>query len=172
MPEITDQTSANQTNTIINQALHHQLRVRVCGICVQQNTLLLVRHRGIVPGKDFWAPPGGGLIFGETILGCLKREFTEETGLQIDPGRFLFLNEFLRPPLHALELFFETRITSGSLKQGSDPEFPSNAQLIQEVAFKTLSEINAIPYQEKHQILYELVNLDDLFIPENRFVKK
>lgn len=154
-----------------NANFRNQLRLRVCGICVKNNTILLVRHHGIIPGKDFWAPPGGGLDFGETVRNCLKREFSEETGLDISAGRFLFLNEFLQPPLHALELFFEVEITGGNLKQGTDPEFSASNQLIQEVAFKTLSEVNAIPFAEKHRILHELVNFDDLFIPEHRFEK-
>ena len=153
-----------------NQFYTNKLRVRVCGICVQNNALLLVCHRGLMNGRDFWAPPGGGLIFGESIRAGLKREFTEETGLEIKPGRFLFLNEFLQPPLHALELFFEVEQTGGTLTIGTDPDLPTDAQLITDVKFLTLPELKAIPLPEKHSILHELVNFDDLFIPHHRFL--
>ena len=155
---------------IDSKIYHNLLRVRVCGIYVQNNRILLVRHSGVVPGKDFWSPPGGGLHFEETVHSCLKREFKEETGLEIKVGRFLFVNEFLKAPLHAIELFFEVSVIDGELKTGFDPEFTPETQQIQEVDYKTLSEVNAIPYAEKHSILHELVNFDDLFIPEHHFL--
>jgi len=148
----------------------NKLRVRVCGICVQNNALLLVCHRGILAGRNFWAPPGGGLNFGERVHSGLKREVQEETGLEIKPGRFLFVNEFLQPPLHALELFFEVNPVGGELIIGTDPDLPADDQLITDVRFLTLPELKAIPFQEKHSILNELVNFDDLFIPEHRFL--
>ena len=64
----------------------------------------------------------GGLQYGESMQECLKREFEEETGLQVKVKRFLFVNEFLQPPLHAVEFFFEVRITGGNLRTGTDPE--------------------------------------------------
>jgi 8-oxo-dGTP diphosphatase len=153
-----------------NHAFNDKLRVRVCGICLQNNALLLVRHHGLYADRDYWVPPGGGLIFGESIKNCLKREFAEETCLEINVGRFLFLNEFLQPPLHALELFFEVELIGGELKQGTDPELGEKEQLIAEVVFKTLPELNNIPLNQKHSFLHELVNFDDIFIPENRFI--
>lgn len=147
-----------------------KLRVRVCGICIQNNALLMACHRGLVQGRDFWAPPGGGLIFGETVRAGLKREFLEETGLEIKPGRFLFVNEFLQPPLHALELFFEVEPIGGTLTLGNDPDLPADKQLLAEVKYLTLPELKAIPLNQKHSILHELVNFDDLFIPEHRFL--
>jgi 8-oxo-dGTP diphosphatase len=153
------------------QAFEDKLRVRVCGICLQNNALLLVRHQGLYEGRDFWAPPGGGLTFGETVQQCLVREFREETGLEIKAGRFLFVNEFLQPPLHALELFFEVQPTGGALLQGTDPELAPDNQLIAEVTYKTFPQLNTIPLNEKHNILHQLVNFDDLFVPEHRFLK-
>ena len=93
-----------------NQFYTNKLRVRVCGICLEKNSILVVCHRGLINGKDFWAPPGGGLVFGESVREGLKREIWEETGLEVKTGRFLFFNEFLRPPLHALELFLKYRL--------------------------------------------------------------
>lgn len=155
----------------ITHAFDDKLRVRVCGICLQNNALLLVNHRGLYEGRDFWAPPGGGLIFGETVRQCLQREFREETGLEIKAGRFLFVNEFLQPPLHALELFFEVEPCGGELKTGTDPELEPDNQLIAEVSYKSFREMNQIPLNAKHIILHELVNLDDLFLPEHRFLR-
>jgi ADP-ribose pyrophosphatase YjhB (NUDIX family) len=37
-----------------------KLRLRVCGICVQDQKILMINHAGVVQGADFWCPPGGG----------------------------------------------------------------------------------------------------------------
>ena len=149
---------------------NHQLRTRICGICIHQDKLLLVRHQYTVQNNAFWAPPGGGLKYGETIADCLKREFQEETGLQVEPGRFLFLNEFLQPPLHALEYFFEANLVDGALTKGSDPEHTSNKQIIEQVKFLSLPEVNKIPLQDKHRMLHHLYSFDDLLGMKNHFI--
>ena len=161
------------TNEQINLNAHYtgMLRVRVCGILIEDKKILLVRHQGIAGKYNLWSPPGGGLTYGEKIKDCLVREFREETGLEINPKRFYFLQEFLNEPLHALELFFEVEVLGGELKTGSDPELGSDAQLIQEVAFKTLAEIQQDKEAIPHQIFEDLIDLDDLFMPQNRFLK-
>ena len=77
------------------EAFGNKLRIRVCGILMQEDRILLVKHRSIGEDGTFWAPPGGGLKYGETILDCLHREFLEETGLQIADQEFIGLNEFM-----------------------------------------------------------------------------
>lgn len=151
-------------------AYSQQLRTRICGICIQQDKLLLVRHQSTAQNNAFWAPPGGGLSFGEKISDCLRREFMEETGLQVEVGRFLFLNEFLQPPLHAIEYFFEVHATGNNLKKGSDPEAGAAEQIIEQVAFLTLAEVNRIPLPDKHRILHHLYSFDDLLGMKNYFV--
>src|SRR5882762_5053673 len=84
----------------------NRLRVRACGVCVKDDSILLVNHYGI-SNQDFWSPPGGGIEFGEGAVDCLNREFNEEAGLSVKTGRFLFACEFIQHPLHAIELFFE-----------------------------------------------------------------
>lgn len=147
-----------------------KLRVRACGICLQEKKILLVRHQQLAGQYNLWSPPGGGVAYGETVKECLVREFKEETGLTIKPGRFLFVSEFLQEPLHALELFFEVHLVGGELMKGVDPELPADAQLIQQVAFKSLAELRQEPPRELHHIFQDLIDLDDLFIPQHRFI--
>lgn len=146
------------------------LRVRVCGICIQDNKLLLVRHGSTVDNGAFWAPPGGGLQYGETMQACLKREIKEETGLDVKVERFLFVNEFLQPPLHAIEFFFEVEMTGGTLGTGSDPEAAADEQLIEQVAWLTKKELQVIPFRDKHRILQLLLSLDDLLGLDHYFI--
>ncbi len=128
----------------------HRLRVRACGICVEGDSILLANHSGITDG-NFWAPPGGGIEFGESASDCLKREFEEETGLKIEVCDFLFACELIIGPLHAIELFFKVNLIGGVLQTGSDPESGSD-QILQEVAFLTWQELNELKMDEIHGI--------------------
>ena len=148
-----------------------KLRVRVCGICIQNDKLLLVRHGSTVNNTAFWAPPGGGLQYGETLQACLKRELQEETGLEVQVERFLFINEFLQPPLHAVEFFFEAKITGGVLSTGTDPEAATGEQLIEHVQWLKLKELQAIPFKDKHRVLQLLLSLDDLLGLNHYFIQ-
>jgi 8-oxo-dGTP diphosphatase len=158
------------SSTAPTQHYTGKLRVRACGICLEEKKILLVRHQQIAGQYNLWSPPGGGVAFGETVQACLVREFKEETGLTIKPGRFLFVSEFLQQPLHALELFFEVYLVAGKLTKGSDPELAAENQLIQAVAWKSLAELRQEDPAELHPILKDLIDLDDLFIPQHRFI--
>lgn len=160
MPELNPKTAAYA----------NKLRSRVCGICIQDDKLLLVRHGSTVNNNAFWAPPGGGIQYGETMQACLKRELQEETGLEVKVERFLFVNEFLQPPLHAIEFFFEAKIIGGTMKTGADPEAAEGEQLIEHVQWLTIKELQAIPFQDKHRALQLLLCFDDLLGLKHHFI--
>ena len=141
----------------------NRLRLRVCGLYREGDRLLLVRHRGVGPTDTFWSPPGGGMQFGETAPDALVREFAEETGLTIDVGNLLFVNEFLQPPLHALELFFKVYVTGGTLRRGIDPELSVDKQIIDDVRLMSFAEIKGYPPQEVHALFRHCTALDDVF---------
>ena len=144
----------------------NKLRVRVCGILVEDGKILLVKHRSIGKGGKLWAPPGGGLQFGESAEGCLQREFEEETGLKIKVEQYLFTHEFLQPPLHAIELFFKVSRISGKLSRGFDPEMDPNEQIITAVSFLSFDQIKNLEPESLHYVLRILDNLNDLFYLE------
>lgn len=126
---------------VIEQYGNH-IRIRVCGVCIQKGKILLLNHIGIKENADYWCPPGGGLQFGETIEECLKREFLEETNTKISVGKFLAVNEFVNPPLHAIELFYEVKIISGIPKKGIDPEMEE--QIITDLRWMDMGEIKCL----------------------------
>lgn len=124
---------------IIAQQLYgNRIRVRVCGVCIENGQILLVCHRPILGKNDYWCPPGGGVDEGETAEETLRREFLEETGLKIKVGRLLLTKEFVQAPLHAVELYFSVKILSGNLIKGHDPEMNLSEQLIKEVSWLPL----------------------------------
>jgi len=139
----------------------NHLRVRVCGVYIQENKILLVKHHALQEDGFFWAPPGGGLQFGETIESALKREFIEETGLDIEVKNLITVTEYLHLPLHAVELFFHIEIAGGVLTQGKDPEISAENQLISEVKMLSLAEIIALQHQTSPKHRFHKV-LDDI----------
>ena len=141
----------------------NRLRVRVCGICIENDQILLLSHRGIGNTDTFWCPPGGGVQFEETTHEALQREFIEETGLEVTIGDLLFVNEFMKPPLHALELFFEVKITGGRLRLGIDPEMTADSQIIQEVRWMYFEEIKKYPTDEVHSLFEYCDSLKDIY---------
>jgi 8-oxo-dGTP diphosphatase len=118
----------------IIRAFGNRLRVRACGICVFENKLLLIKHRNLSKAGYLWAPPGGGVSFGESVEECLVREFQEETGLTVKVNDFLFFFEFMNHPLHSIELFFEVEVKNGTIIRGIDPELKEH-QIIEDVKY-------------------------------------
>jgi 8-oxo-dGTP diphosphatase len=135
----------------------NKVRVRACGLCVENGALLLVNHRGITDG-DFWAPPGGGVEFGDSIEDTLIKEFLEETGLVIKPENFLFGCEYIKDPIHSIELFYKVAVMGGSLKTGSDPEI----QIIDKVQFIDFKKVKTFRPEEVHGIFRFARSLNDL----------
>lgn len=61
----------------------------------QNNEVLLVHEK--MPTMEFTKFPGGGLEFGEGTRDCLKREFLEETGLEVEVLEHLYTTDFFQP---------------------------------------------------------------------------
>jgi len=137
--------------TSIQNLYGNKVRIRVCGICVVSDQLLLINHHGL-RAKDFWSPPGGGIELGETMQGGLEREFLEETNLSVRCKDFLFIAEFIELPIHAVELFFSVEYQGGDLKTGHDPEMNADAQIIKESRFHQWSDIAKMDKNELHGI--------------------
>jgi len=135
----------------IKQIYGNRLRIRVCGLCFQDNKLLMIKHSGLGDGY-LWSLPGGGLEFGESASDRLKQEFREEAGLKIQIKDFLFACEFISPPLHAIELYFEVSTQNFDIITGTDPELDTNNQHIQELKFMSQEEIELIPSNNLHGI--------------------
>ena len=76
----------------------------------EQGQVMLIR-RGIEPGYDMWAQPGGFLEIDETVRDAAIRETLEETGLQVEPGEIIGL--YSRVQAAVVVIAFEARIVSG-----------------------------------------------------------
>ncbi len=144
------------SESVSKQLYEHKVRVRICGILVQNDAVLLLKHEGIGPSGFIWSPPGGGLEFDENAHTTLQKEFLEETGLTVDVGEFLFVNEFKNDRHHAIELFFQVHKVAGHIKLGKDPEVPEDEQILSELRWITFNELQEMPKAHLHNIFSEL----------------
>lgn len=69
--------------------------IRVYGVLLDEHQRLLVSDE-FIRGNYFTKLPGGGLEFGEGTRDCLKREFMEETGLEVTVGKHLYTTDFFQ----------------------------------------------------------------------------
>lgn len=144
------------------QLYGNRIRVRACGICIENDRVLMIGHRAILGENTFWSPPGGGVEVGEMAEDALKREFLEETGLEIEVGKLLIMNEFVKLPLHGIELFFVVKRVGGTLTLGHDPEMNLSEQLIQKIEWLSLDEIKSLNLSEKHQFWQKFGSFDEI----------
>lgn len=150
----------NMTDEILS-TYGNRLRVRVCGVCIENDKILLIKHKSITKSGVFYAPPGGGINPKESAIEALKREFSEETGLEIAVNRLLFVNDYVKPPLHGVELFFEVSRLSGELQLGIDPE--TQNQIIESLNWLNISEVKALKSEEKHSFLDLIKSFDEIY---------
>lgn len=102
---------------------HSEIKVRVSGVLVREARLLTMLHRR--QGRQYHVLPGGGLELQESMPDCLRREFKEETTLQVEPGRLLAVIEtiptrittYWRDNRHIVELVYWIDEASGHARE-------------------------------------------------------
>lgn len=119
----------------------NKTRIRVNGLLFDNDAILLAQIKSPVSNELVWMPPGGGLRFGEEIGACLRREFREETGLEVSMDSLVAINELVKPPFHALEMYFKVQQTSGTLALGNDPEHPDDKQVLKDLRWVPVAEL-------------------------------
>src|SRR4051794_19802256 len=69
--------------------------IRVYGILMDENKRVLLSDE-FIRGDYYTKFPGGGMEFGEGTRDCLKREFKEETGLDVTIGDHIYTTDFFQ----------------------------------------------------------------------------
>jgi 8-oxo-dGTP diphosphatase len=129
-----------------DQTFANKLRVRVCGVLIRNNEILLAQIHSPITKQLVWMPPGGGLTFGESMKNGLKREFKEETNLSVEVQELVHVNELIRKPYHAVECFFEVKKISGTEKVGKDPELSWDRQLLHDLQWMPIDKLSEIDF--------------------------
>ncbi|MGO1060337.1 NUDIX hydrolase [Planococcus sp. FY231025] len=126
------------------------------GVCVnEKNEVLLVLQNISVEDGDKWAVPAGGVEPGESLEESCKREFFEETGLEVAVLEELKVKsgQYENFDVSFNVHYFRVEVTGGELNV-HDP-----FGLILDVAWKPVGELDALEmaYPDDRALIQSLV---------------
>lgn len=103
----------------------------------QEKQILLVKHRK--GPRQYWVLPGGRLEYGEDFHECGAREVKEETGLEVEITRIVFISEAIAPDRsrHIVNIYLLGRLTGGTLRLGNEP-------VLAAVEFRDLDDLKTL----------------------------
>jgi ADP-ribose pyrophosphatase YjhB (NUDIX family) len=118
------------------------MRVRVTGVVIEDGRILLL-NQDTGTGRA-WSLPGGKLEAGETLAEALVREMREETGLDVEPGRLLYVCDHV--PAEVVHITFEARRAGGTL---GDIEAGADTTPIRGMEFVPVPKLPELGFSER-----------------------
>ena len=128
--------------------------IRIYGVLLDETKRVLLSDE-FIRGDYFTKFPGGGMEFGEGTRDCLKREFKEETGLDVSVGEHIYTTDYYQQSafnpndqimsiyyfVHAekiSDLAVKTKVFDFELHQISDPK--GQSEVLRWVEWSDLNE--------------------------------
>jgi 8-oxo-dGTP diphosphatase len=96
--------------------MERQHRISAGAIVIHEDKILLVRYMDR-SGGSFLAGPGGGVNMEESTNQAAVREVLEETGLEISPGKILFVEDMLSRHHRITKIWFLCNLVGGQLAE-------------------------------------------------------
>lgn len=87
------------------------MHTRVTGVVIEDDAILLLDQD--TEGTRSWSLPGGKVENGETLKEALVREMREETGVEVEVGRLLYVCDVTSA--HVVHITFEARRIGGQV---------------------------------------------------------
>lgn len=117
------------------------MHTRVTGIVIEDNELLVLDQD--TDSERSWSLPGGKVENGEALAEALVREMREETGVEVEVGRLLYVCDNVRA--HVVHVTFEARRIGGqvgAVTEGAD------TRPIRQVAFVKLDALTDLGFSD------------------------
>lgn len=92
----------------------------VGGVLQDDRGRLLVVRRGNPPARGRWTLPGGKVERGERLAEAVRRELSEETGLDVDVGDLVGVTEVVAEDRHYVIVDLWATVVGGELRAGDD----------------------------------------------------
>lgn len=118
------------------------MRVRVTGFLVEDDRILLL-NQDTDSGRSF-SLPGGKVEEGETLAEALVREMKEETGLEVEPGRLLYVCD--HQPARVVHVTFEARRTGGTIGDSTEG---ADTTPIRGVEFVPIAQLASLGFSDR-----------------------
>lgn len=133
--------------------------VRVYGLLFDSQKRLLVSDERI-KGKHYTKLPGGGLEFGEGTRDCLKREFLEETGLDVTVLDHVYTTDFFQisafnPAHQIISIYYKVTCNEPIHLDTILTPFDFRADQLND-AHKDAEIFRWVPYHELHPNVFSL----------------
>lgn len=121
---------------------NYSIYARVTGVLIEDEMILLVKHTQEVQTNRFWSLPGGKVERGETLDFAMKREMLEETGLNVEIEKLLYVCDKPEEEVSRIHFLFLLRRISGVVTLPSNMYDENNITEIRFVPIAELQELN------------------------------
>ncbi|MBE5794494.1 MAG: NUDIX hydrolase [Clostridiales bacterium] len=118
--------------------------IRLTGILIENDEILLVQQK--LSDNRQWSLPGGRLERGETLSQGLIREMKEETGLNVEIIRLLYICDVSASSNSLLHISFLLKRTGGEIRLPTN-EFDENP--IHDVRFVPITELEQYGFSKQ-----------------------
>jgi 8-oxo-dGTP diphosphatase len=120
---------------------------RVYGVTIVDGAVLLVRARSRRDGQEVWWLPGGGIDFLESPVEALRREYLEETGLELQSATLFDVvsDSWVRrngETAHAIRIIYLVTVHDGDVAHEGD----GSTDQARWIALGKLASIEVAPY--------------------------
>ena len=118
--------------------MNERPQIAVGAVVVRDDAMLMVR-RARDPGAGLWSLPGGRVQYGEYLANAVRREVTEETGLDVTVGDLVGIFEVIGDPHYVILDFF------ARVEGASDPRPSTDATEVRWVPLDEVERLECTP---------------------------